>query len=192
MTVTGTVTGQSGQPAPTGAVYVFPNGEGVTAEFFLTPGSGDSSTFTGSLTSQSLLQGANFVTLQYSGDKNYNGSASILNSGNSISNPLSDFSITAVPTLTVSGGSGSTTLFVNPANGFTGTVNLTCSTPAGVTCSFGTGPAASVSLPATGSTNPSAHITLTVTGATAGTYNVMTTGTAGSQVHTFGVSAVVQ
>ncbi len=192
MTVTGTVTGQSGHPAPTGAVYAFPNGEGVTAEFFLTPGSGDSSAFTGNLTSQTLLQGANFVTLQYSGDKNYNGSATILNSGNSISNPLSDFSITAVPSFAFSPGTGSTTVFVNPANGFTGSVNLTCSAPAGVTCSFGTGPTATVSLPATGSTNPSAYLSLSVTGGTAGTYNVTVTGTAGSQIHTLGVSAIVR
>ncbi|MGC2581994.1 MAG: Ig-like domain repeat protein, partial [Acidobacteriaceae bacterium] len=185
MAVTGTITGQSGDPAPTGVIYVIPNGLGVTNEFGLTPGSGDSSTFTGAINSQTLDQGANFVTLQYSGDKNYNGSATILNSGSSIGNPLSDFSVTAVPSLTVSGGTGTTTLFVNPANGFTGSVGLTCSP----NCSLS---ASSVTLPATGSST-SAQVTLTVTGlTTAGTYPITVTGTAGSQIHTFGVSAVVQ
>jgi hypothetical protein len=194
MTVSGTVTGQSGHPAPTGAVYVFPSGEGVTAEFFLTPGSGDSSTFTGSLNSRTLVPGANFVTLQYAGDKNYGGSATILNNGAAISNPLSDFSITAVPSFTVSGGTGSEMLFVNPANGFSGTVNLACSVigaPAGVSCSLGAG---SVALPSGGasSANPSAQVALNVTAASAGTYKVSVTGTAGNQTHTLGVTAVAQ
>ncbi|MGA7524920.1 MAG: protease pro-enzyme activation domain-containing protein [Acidobacteriaceae bacterium] len=189
MTVSGTVTGQSGHAAPTGAVYVFPSGEGATTGFNLTPGSGDSSTFTGILTSQTLDQGANFVTLQYVGDNTYNGSATILNSGNSIGNPLSDFSITAVPSFTFKAGSGSTTLFVNPANGFTGAVNLSCSAPAGVSCSLGAG---SVTLPTSGA-NPSAQVTLNVTAAAAGTYNLTVTGsTAASQIHTLGVSAIVQ
>ncbi|MGA8530501.1 MAG: protease pro-enzyme activation domain-containing protein [Acidobacteriaceae bacterium] len=192
MTVSGTVTGQSGHPAPTGAIYVYPNGEGATAAFGLVAGSGDSSTFTGSLNSQTLDQGANFVTLQYSGDKNYNGSATILNNGSSISNPLSDFSITAVPSFTFAPGTGSTTLFVNPANGFTGSVSLACSVigaPAGVSCSLGSG---TVTLPGANSANPSTQVTLTATGATAGSYNIMVTGTAGSQVHTLGVTAIVQ
>jgi len=73
ITVNGTVTGQSGHPAPTGVIYVFPSGEGTSAEFFLTPSaSGDTSSFTGTLDSQNLFQGANIITLQYSGDKNYN------------------------------------------------------------------------------------------------------------------------
>lgn len=193
LTVTGTVTGQSGHPAPTGVIYVIPSGEELTAEFSLTPGSGDSSTFTGTLTSQSLVQGANFVTLQYSGDKNYNGAATILNSGSSIGNPLSDFSITAVPSFSFAPGTGSTTVFVNPANGFTGAVALACSAPTGLTCSLGTGPNTTVSLPASGS-SPSAQVTLSVTGTTAGTYPITVTGSAssGQQVHTFGVSAIVQ
>ncbi|HEX3662228.1 MAG TPA: protease pro-enzyme activation domain-containing protein [Acidobacteriaceae bacterium] len=190
MTVSGTVTGQSGHPAPTGIVYVIPSGIGATTGFYLNPGSGDSSSFTGSLTSQTLFQGANFVTLQYGGDTNYNGAATILNNGNSIGNPLSDFSITAVPSFSFAPGTGSTTLFVNPANGFSGTVSLTCSAPTGLTCSLG---ASSVTLPASGS-NRSSQVTLSVTGATAGSYPITITGIgpSGKNIHTFDVTAVVQ
>ncbi len=80
---------------------------------------------------------------------------------------------------------------MNPANGFTGRLT----SPAGACGShllvrYGT--PATVTLPATGSTNPSAYLTLSVTGGTAGTYNVTVTGTAGSQIHTLGVSAIVR
>jgi hypothetical protein len=288
ITVTGTVTGQTGHPAPTGYVYVFPSGEGTSAEFFLVPGTGTSSTFTGVLDSQDLFQGGNVVTLQYSGDKNYNGAAITLNNGTSISNPLSSFSLVASSSLVAvpASSNGTTTIFVTPTNGFTGTVNLGCSvvgSPTGVTCSlsqssvsltssssasldrqnrlnlFLTGGGAALAcvllltLPARrrawrsllslllfaciigfaagcgggsssgggggggggaggggaggggaggggggGSvtpTNSSVSVTLTVTAsssAAAGTYGVAVTGTAGSQIQTLGVTAVVQ
>ncbi|HEY1810190.1 MAG TPA: hypothetical protein VGG42_16625, partial [Acidobacteriaceae bacterium] len=196
LAVSGTVTGQSGHPAPTGIIYVVPSGLGATTGFYLTAGSGDSSNFAGSISSQTLFQGANFVTLQYSGDKNYNGSATILNNGTAIGNPLADFSITAVPSFAFAPGTGSTTLFVTPANGFSGSVALTC-TAAGATCSLGTATPAttstSVTLPASGS-SPSAQVKLSVTGATAGSYPVTITGTApsGKRIHTFSVTAIVQ
>ncbi|MGD0368764.1 MAG: protease pro-enzyme activation domain-containing protein, partial [Acidobacteriaceae bacterium] len=141
VTVTGTVTGQSGHPAPTGFIYVFPSGEGTSAEFLVVPGSGTSSTFSGILTSQSLFQGGNVVTLQYSGDKNYNGAAITLNNGTPISNPLSSFSLVASSSLVAvpASSTGTTTIFVTPTNGFTGTVNLACSVigaPTGVSCSL--------------------------------------------------------
>ncbi|HEX4310944.1 MAG TPA: protease pro-enzyme activation domain-containing protein [Acidobacteriaceae bacterium] len=141
ITVTGTVTGQSGHPAPTGVIYAFPSGEGTTAQFALTPGTGDASTFTGLLTSQNLFEGSNIVTLQYSGDTTYNGSAVTLNSGNAISNPLSDFSLTAASSIVPvpASSSATTTVYVTPTNNYAGTVNLACSvigSPTGVTCSL--------------------------------------------------------
>ena len=142
ITVTGTVTGQSGHPAPTGLIYVFPSGEGTSAEFVLVPGSGDSSTFSGQLTSQNLFQGANIVTLQYSGDTNYAGSATTLNNSSSISNPLSDFALTSstsIVTSTHGGTAGTATVYVTPTNSYSGSVNLGCTvlgSPTGVTCSL--------------------------------------------------------
>ena len=69
ITITGTVTGQTGHPAPTGGIIIFSSGEGING-VALTPGVGDVSTFTTTFSSQSLLQGANFITLQYTGDAN--------------------------------------------------------------------------------------------------------------------------
>ncbi len=282
ITVTGTVTGQSGKAAPTGSITVFSSGY----SYFpvgIVPGSGDTSTFTFTLDSQDLFQGANFVTLQYSGDATYAPSNFTLNNGSAITNAQSDFSLTAASALisVPASSSATTTVFVSPTNGFSGTVNLSCAmvgAPTGVSCSlsqssvaltsstsasldknrlnlFLTGGGAALAgvllltLPArrrawrnllslllfaciagfgigcgssggagniggggggggggtggggggTGGTtspvNPSTAVTLTVTAsgsAAAGSYGVNITGTAGSEIHTLGVSAAVQ
>jgi hypothetical protein len=143
ITVTGTVTGQSGHPAPTGQVYLYPNGE-PTTYFNLVPGTGDSSTFTGTLSSQLLTQGGNILTLYYTGDTVYNSSSVVVNSGNAISTPLSDFTLTAASATVpvAAGATGTTTVYVTPTNGFSGTVSLSCAvqgTPTGVSCSVSPG-----------------------------------------------------
>ncbi len=140
ITVTGTVTGQSGSPAPTGSVQVMGSGNPVTSAS-LQPGTGDSSTFTLVLNTQTLYQGANIVVLEYTGDKVYSPSAFNLTSSSIISNPLSDFSMTASSTtFPVSSGSGSATLYITPINGFKGNVSLQCAVaggvPSGVACSL--------------------------------------------------------
>jgi hypothetical protein len=145
VTVTGTVTGASGSTAPTGLVYVYPDGTSTTA-FALVPGSGKSSTFSGTLTSQVLVQGGNLITLFYDGDNNFNSSSVLLNSGNPVNTPLSDFALgasNAVVSVSVNGTnklttSATSTIYVTPTNGFSGTVNLSvpsaCGT--GLTCSL--------------------------------------------------------
>jgi len=95
-----------------------------------------------------------------------------------------DFSLSSSPTSVsvTQGSSGSSTITVNPTNGFTGSVSLSASgLPAGVTASFN---------PA--STTGTSSLTLTAAaGATTGTATVTITGTSGSLTHTTTVSLTV-
>jgi trimeric autotransporter adhesin len=140
ITVTGTVTGQSGHPAPTNGILFFSSGEGLGG-VNLIPGSGDVSTFTATLSSQDLLQGVNIITLQYTGDSVYAPSEFTLSGGSSIANPQSDFTLipnaTTVP-ISINGGAGSgtDTIAVASVNSFSGNVNLTCKAATPVTCSI--------------------------------------------------------
>lgn len=80
------------------------------------------------------------LTAVYAGDLNFNGSTSAALSETITAPPPPDFSIALNPTsLTVSrGSSGSATVTVTPANGFTGTVTITCSgAPANTSCTGG-------------------------------------------------------
>ncbi len=190
ITVNGTVTGQSGHPAPTGSIILYSSGATVST-VNLNPGSSDVSTFSVTLNSQLLFQGANFVTLQYTGDTTYAASAFTLNSGGPISNPLSDFSM--VPQTTIvpvkAGSSGTVTIDLASVNGFAGTVNLTCTADPGVDCSI----PSSVGLSNGGGTTA----TLTIDAGTYAAnqnYNVTITGTdaaTGKFVHTLGLQANV-
>lgn len=190
ITVTGTVTGQ-GTVAPTGGVLVY--SDGYISAISFSSSTGDVSSFTFTLSSQSLLQGSNLVTIQFLGDANYNPSSVNLNGGNLISNPLSDFTLvpnTTLESISVSGGASSATDTINlsSTNGFNGPVSLTCTATAGITCSI----PSSVTLAAGSSTTAA----LTINAgeyAPNGTYNVEVTGTdsTGEYVHTLGVKTVV-
>jgi subtilase family serine protease len=190
ITVTGTVTGKSGNPAPTGDIIIFSSGYGFT-EYPIYPGTGDSSTFAFTLNSQSLFQGANFVTLQYTGDSTYLPSAFTLNSGNPISNPLSDFSM--VPNTTIvpvaAGSSAPDTIQLASVNGFTGTVTYTCTSVTGITCTLSP---TSNNFTSGGSTTMTATINAGSSVAD-GNYDVLITGTGpgGLFIHTLGIQAVV-
>lgn len=147
ISISGTITGQSGHPAPTGAVYVYFNGDWITA-YNLVPGSGTSSTFSGTLTSQVLAQGSNIITLYYAGDSVYNSNSYLLNSGNAIATPGSDFALTASSGLIAVSANGTnklsttstTTIYLTPTNGFSGTVALSvpanCGAASGLACSL--------------------------------------------------------
>lgn len=153
VTVSGTVTGQ-GSVVPTGYVYIYTDGTGTTA-FPLTASGSDTATFSGTVTSQVLVQGGNIVSLYYTGDNTYNSSSVLLNSGNSIATPGSDFAVGAsngVVAVSANGKnslstSATSTIYLTPTNGFSGTVNLSvpsnCGVAAGLTCSLS---ASSVSL----------------------------------------------
>lgn len=92
-------------------------------------------------TTTGLINGANTITATYSGDTNYsgsNGSASVTITGGNPGQTAS-FTLASSSALTISPGatSGNTTnVSVTPANGFSGSVALTCaitSTPTGAT-----------------------------------------------------------
>jgi hypothetical protein len=136
ITATVTVTGVSGKPAPTGTVILFSSGFQF-GSVTLPASSTNQTTATALLTSQNLFQGANLITVQYSGDSNYAPSSTTL----TISNPLSDFSMVPASSIVSvpAGGSGSVALNLTSVNGFQGTVHFTCAvaaTPAnGASCS---------------------------------------------------------
>jgi hypothetical protein len=189
LVVTGTITGTSaGIKAPTGSVFVYASGYFVTT-IGVSPGSGITSTFTSALNSQTLPQGANQVTLQYSGDGVYNPSAFTLNNGTPIANPISDF--TMVPNTTIVpvavGSDATATITLASLNGFSGSLALTC-TAAGVSCSI---------TPASSNLVSGASTTVTLqivaTSATAGqSYNVLVTGkdSTGQYIHTLAIKTV--
>jgi subtilase family serine protease len=190
VTISGTVTGQSGKAAPTGALYVYSSGNYPTG-VNITPGTGDSSTFSIVLNSQTLFQGSNQITLQYFGDNTYNPSATVLTTA--ISNPLSDFTLipeTTIVPINVSGaGSGTDTINLASVNGFSGAVNLTCQAAAGVTCAI------SPSAPSlSGGGSSTATLTIVATASSPNlSYNVLVSGadSTGAYVHTLGIEAVV-
>lgn len=196
--VTVTVNGVTGHPAPTGTVVLYTgslsssnSSQGTAVELTqgkLTAGSGATSTVSFTFDSESLLQGANDLTVLYEGDNTYAMSSTTLN----LSNPLSDFSVTpASSNVSLSAsGSGTDVLTAAAANGFTGTVSLTCTPAAGtaVTCSLSP---SSVSLNGTGNTSTST-LTVNGNGAAAGNYQVLVTATSGTTVHTMAVTAAVR
>jgi len=99
--------------------------------------------------------------------------------------PQPNFTLSAAPsTLSVAQGSSSTsTITVNPNNGFTGSVTLAASgLPSGVTAGFATNPTTGTSV-----------LTLTASGsaATGGPTTVTITGTSGALTHTTSVSLSV-
>ena len=186
--ITGTVTGQSGHAAPTGGILVYSSGSYIT-EIGLRAGTGDSSTFSTTLNSQVLFQGANFVTLQYTGDNTYYTSAYQLSSA--VLNPLSDFSM--VPNSTIvpvtAGSSATDTIQLASVNGFGGTVSYTCATASGLTCTLSP---TSNTFVSGGSTTMTATVNAGSSVAN-GNYDVLITGTgpSGLFVHTLGLQAVV-
>lgn len=188
ITVTGTVTGQSGHPAPTGGIILYSSGSGIT-EFGITPGSGDVSTFSFALNSQTLSPGTNFITLQYTGDTVYNPSAFQVSTA--VLSPLSDFSM--VPTTTIvpvaSGSSSNDTINLASVNGFAQAVTYTCAVATGLSCSITPTSTAFTS----GSTSTAALNIAASSSVTNGAYNVLVTGTSadGHFVHTLAITAVV-
>ncbi|MBV8438793.1 MAG: Ig-like domain repeat protein [Silvibacterium sp.] len=186
VTISGTVTGQSGHPAPTGKVLIYSSGFSG-GNVSLTAGSGDTSTFSTTVGSRDLLQGSNSITVQYNGDSVYAPSAFTLT--NPISNPLSDFSM--VPQTTIvpvtAGSSGTDTINVSSVNGFSGTVSFSC-TASTVTCS--------VNSSTTLSGGSTSALTLSISAGSStpnNSYNVLVTGQDSTSqfIHTLAVTAVV-
>ena len=184
--VAGTVTGQSGTAAPTGTVDFFSSGNDIGSITLSAPTSGFATSFSVALTSQILFQGANSITVQYSGDSNYKPSSTII----SVANPLADFSM--IPETTIIpvavGASATDTINVSSVNGFAGAVNFTCATST-VNCTV----TSSATLTAGSGSSP---LTLTINAGSSapnGSYNVLITGkdSTGQYVHTLGIQAEV-
>jgi Bacterial Ig-like domain (group 3) len=144
---------------PTGTVTVSdPAGDSCTA-----------TVATGNCTITFATSANKSVTASYAGDTNFASSKST-----PVTQPVIDFSISAPGMKTVKAGSQTTiSVTVAPKNGFAGTVALSCSAPAGITCSLSP---ASVTL----SAGMSATSTATVGSGTKGTYTLTFTGVFGS------------
>jgi subtilase family serine protease len=119
---------------PTGSIQFRVNGQVVGEPLVLNSGTA-SLTYTVLGTTQ-----VNKVDAVYSGDSNY--IAAVSSAMQFVITPLGSpmFTITATPiTIGAPGQSGTSSITVSPTSGFTGTVNLTCITTAGLTlgvCSF--------------------------------------------------------
>ena len=166
ITLSATVAGQAGHPAPTGTVNFLVSGQ----PFFtlnLKQGSGTTSTASAAVNSAILYQGANVITLQYSGDTVYQPSSFSL--PNPITNPLSDFSMVAqTPVITVASGKSATqTVNFTSLNGFNSAVALTCTAPSSVTCSLN---------PASVTVNGTTTSTLTINAVSSATASLRQTG----------------
>ena len=198
--VTATITGQTGNAAPTGTLVLFTTSATfdatgntyVLAQTTLPSATGDSVTVTYNVNSASIFQGTNQIILQYIPDNNsaYNPSATEI----TIANPLSDFSLipatttVSVPNTGATPGVQTDAINLTSYNGFSGPVNLACTATAGITCSLNS---AAATLAADGSA--SAVVTVNTSAVTAaGTYSVVITGTdsTGHYIHTIGLQVV--
>ncbi len=171
------VVATAGTNPPTGTVTFY---DGTTSLGSNTLGTVNGSQET-TLSASTLSVGSHSITAVYGGDSNNAGSTSavltqVINAA---------FTLSANPnTLGIpQGTSGTSTITVNPAKGFSGSVSLAASgLPNGVTASFN---------PA--STTTSSTLTLTASGsATLGTATVTITGTSGNASATTTISLTVQ
>ena len=139
VTLTATVKGTSGGPAPTGTVQFLAgtnsSGGSTTLGAPVTLASG-----TAALTTSSIPTGTQFVFANYSGDTNY--APSSASTAEVVSAPAG-FVVNANPasiSISKPGGSGSTPLTFTASNGYTGTISLASATCSGLpsesTCSF--------------------------------------------------------
>jgi hypothetical protein len=191
VTISGAVKPASGTGVPTGYVVLYSSGNYPTYTTLDTTGS-----YNITVSSQTLFQGTNEITLEYIPDSNsqntYRPSATVL--ANNISNPLSDF--TMVPQSAIvpvaAGDTIGNSVAINLAsvNGFSGNVALSCATPAGFnfTCTISN----PVSLTAGGSN--SATLTISAPLSTSkGNYDVSVTGkdSTGEYIHTLAITADV-
>ena len=180
VTITATVTGQTGKAAPTGTILVTTSGY-LLPTLTLASSGGNTSSAALVVNSSQLLPGANVLTIQYTGDSVYEPSSTTLSVTNGIGPGVQSFSLTATPiSLSSPGMSGSSTVTVAPSDGFTGTVALTCSitnppgSTNGPTCVAasaqvnGVLPVGTALTINTAASTPTATYTLNITGTSAG------------------------
>jgi hypothetical protein len=135
VSITTTVTGQTGKSAPTGTVTFGTSGYEI-AQVSLAAAGGDVSSAVAAFNSATLLPGQNLLTVQYSGDSVYQPSSTTISVTNGSGPGTQGFALAATPVnITTPGSSAASTVTVAPSNGFTGNVVLTCTVtpPSGVT-----------------------------------------------------------
>jgi hypothetical protein len=193
-TVAVTVTGTTS--ALTGTVYLFAPGGYELGAVNLT-GSSSTAAVDFTVNSESLIEGTNVLTAQYLPAQNSPYAPSfalvtIQNGVNTAPNPSLTLSNSGAIMLAPGGASGTSTITVNPAGGFTGAVALSCA----VTGSGATAPTCTVTSPVTISGTTAGTATLTVTSTsstTTGAYTVTVTATgAGVTAATTAVAVTVE
>jgi hypothetical protein len=150
-TITATIATSSSGVAPTGTVTFLANGTALPAPV-LTPVNGGPSNFAAlnaSLTTSLGTAGTYTIKATYSGDGNYVAVTTSNAATLTVSAPTPGYTLSAGaanPTSVSPGSSSNATVTATPANGYTGTVTLSCSISpvvAGVdapTCSFSPNP----------------------------------------------------
>ena len=178
--LTGVVTGTTALGAPQGAlVFTWADGS-IAASGTLQQKTASSATWTLTLPAWKLANASNIFAATFGGDSNYSAQSSAplvltLNAG--------DFSVVALNqnVAITQGNTASGNITITPVNGYSGSVSVTCSAPAGITCT------PSITSPAVGS-GISDSIIFTVPGnLVTGTYPVVLTATGGGRTHTAGM-----
>jgi hypothetical protein len=175
--MTGTVTGPTGGPVPTGLLYFSWQDGNSYYDYYIQPTASNAAAWTLTFPANELENGSNLFVATYNGDANYSAQSST---------PLtiklngSDFSLTtttqAVPVGIGKSATGSVT--VTPINGYSGTVSITCSAPTGITCT------AATAAPTVGSGVVDAITVKAASTVVAGTYPAVVTATGAGHVHT--------
>ena len=170
--LTVTATGPAGMPTPTGTVLFLSEDQSFSYIAPLTKG-----TVTLMIPGYDIVNGTNIFTAVYNGDNNYNSASS--NAVNVVSTQA-DFSLTTqnAEVQISPSGAGVSTLTLVPVNGFSGSVTLTASAPAGITVT----PAAAA--PTLSAAMSDALTIKVIAGKAAGIYPVMVTASGGGRVHT--------
>ncbi len=128
ITISLSIAGTTAGGVPTGSVAVVESGSVLGSLTLPTGGTGSSFSGSFQLNSQSLIQGTNVITVQYSGSSVYAPSSALVTvtNGGSTASPSIALSNSGTIAIATQGGSGTSTITVTPSGGFTGAVGLTC------------------------------------------------------------------
>jgi hypothetical protein len=179
VSITGTVTGTTSGARPTGFLYFTWEDGDYYYYYTLQPKTGttNASTFTLSFPANELAPGPNLFVATFEGDTNYAWQSSApltitLNGG--------DFSLTTTTQAVAvkPGATGAGNLTITPIDFYSGAVAVTCSAPAGITCT----PATASPTVGTGVTDAIAIKAASTVAA--GVYPAVVTGSGQGRVHT--------
>jgi len=187
VTLTGTVTGKNGGPAPVGFLYFTWEDGDYYYYYTMHPKAGTTNASTVTLTfpASELAPGPNLFVATFEGDTTYGWQSSTpvavtLNGG--------DFTlVTNTQTVSVKPGASAVgSVTVAPVSFYTGAVTLTCAAPTGITCT----PSVAAPIVGAGNTDP-----ITIKAASTvkqGFYPAVVTATGQGRVHTLQILVAVQ